>query len=51
MFILLFKTHLFKMKLNAVEHEFFRKHLEIYFVMNPNLKNIVKSLIISKEKE
>ena len=39
MFILLFKTDLFKMSLNAAERESFRKHLEISFVINPNIKN------------
>ena len=30
MFILLFKTHLFNMRLNVAERESFRKHLEIF---------------------
>ena len=40
MFILLFKTHLFKMRSNTAEREAFRKRLEIFFVNNPNMKNI-----------
>ena len=39
MFILLFKTHLFKMRLNAAKRESFQKRLEIFFVKNPNKKN------------
>ena len=38
-FILLFKTHLFKMRFNAAECESFQKRLEIFFVKNPNIKN------------
>ena len=39
MFILLFKTHLFKMRLNAAERESFQKRLEVFFVKNSNIKN------------
>ena len=36
-FILLFKTHLFKMRLNAAERESIRKRL--FFIKNTNIKN------------
>ena len=39
MFVLLFKTHLFKIRFNAAERESFRKRFETFCVKNPNIKN------------